>query len=129
DLGCQTHFWRIKLKPGKPTFFGTLNDTLSFGLPGNPVASFVTFLVFCRRSLLKWMGAPHPAAWDLVEVPLLSQVCNQGDRPHYIRGRCRSAGFAPVGIQESHGLAGLCLANALLRLKAGENLNVGDRVQ
>src|SRR5262249_7798552 len=43
DLGVQAHFHTVKLKPGKPVFFGTVERTLVFGLPGNPVSSLVCF--------------------------------------------------------------------------------------
>ena len=37
------HMWQLAIKPGRPMCFGTLSDTIFFGLPGNPVASFVCF--------------------------------------------------------------------------------------
>ena len=53
-LGVEERFWRVALRPGKPTWFGTRGDTLVFGLPGNPVRAMVTFLLFaaprCGRS-------------------------------------------------------------------------------
>ena len=36
DLGVEERFWGVRLRPGKPTWFGTRGDTLAFGLPGNP---------------------------------------------------------------------------------------------
>src|SRR5262249_7381756 len=46
ELGVEERFWRIALRPGKPTWFGARGDTLVFGLPGNPVSAMVTFLLF-----------------------------------------------------------------------------------
>ena len=43
DLGVEERFWGVRLRPGKPTWFGTRSDTLAFGLPGNPVSAMVTF--------------------------------------------------------------------------------------
>ncbi|HHN73417.1 MAG TPA: molybdopterin molybdenumtransferase MoeA [Thermopetrobacter sp.] len=40
------HAWRLAIKPGKPIAFGQIGDTVVLGLPGNPVAAFVTFLVY-----------------------------------------------------------------------------------
>ena len=48
DLGVETHFHKINLKPGKPLLFGTREGKLVFGLPGNPVSSFVGFELFVR---------------------------------------------------------------------------------
>ncbi len=44
ELGVEEHFWKVAQKPGKPLFFGTGNSTLIFGLPGNPVSSYIGFI-------------------------------------------------------------------------------------
>jgi molybdopterin molybdotransferase len=48
--------WRIAMKPGRPLAFGSIKDSHLIGLPGNPVSSFVTFLIFVRPFLLKTQG-------------------------------------------------------------------------
>jgi molybdopterin molybdotransferase len=48
--------WRIAMKPGRPLAFGAVKDAFFIGLPGNPVSSFVTFLIFVRPFLLKTQG-------------------------------------------------------------------------
>jgi molybdopterin molybdotransferase len=48
--------WKIAMKPGRPLAFGTVRDAFFIGLPGNPVSSFVTFLIFVRPFLLKAQG-------------------------------------------------------------------------
>ena len=48
--------WRIKMKPGKPLAFGDVSGTPFFGLPGNPVSTFVTFCILARPYLLKYQG-------------------------------------------------------------------------
>lgn len=48
--------WRIAMKPGRPLAFGEVGKASFIGLPGNPVSSFVTFLVFVRPFLLKTQG-------------------------------------------------------------------------
>lgn len=53
----ELSMWRIAMKPGKPVAFGKVNKSLFMGLPGNPVAVFVTFLVFARALILKLQGA------------------------------------------------------------------------
>ena len=50
-LDVEVHFAGVALKPGRPALFGTRGTTLVFGLPGNPVSSFVTFLLFVRPAL------------------------------------------------------------------------------
>jgi molybdopterin molybdotransferase len=48
--------WKIAMKPGRPLAFGTVQESFFIGLPGNPVSSFVTFLIFVRPFLLKTQG-------------------------------------------------------------------------
>jgi molybdopterin molybdotransferase len=73
------------------------------------------------------MGATN---LDLPKVPakLVVDLRNQGDRPHYVRGKCENGNFSPIGRQESHALFGLSQSNALLRLAVGEARTRGDVV-
>jgi molybdopterin molybdotransferase len=59
----EIHFHKVRLKPGMPTLFGQIGASLYFGLPGNPVASAVTFRVFVRFALRTMLGisrVPEP---------------------------------------------------------------------
>ena len=127
ELGAQIDIWRVAIKPGKPFVFGQLNECAVFGLPGNPVSAFVTFLQFVRPAILKLMGATN---LDLPQVPakLTVDLTNEGDRAHYIRGRLEHGRFTPVGRQESHALFGLSQSNALLRLGLGQSLKADEIV-
>jgi molybdopterin molybdotransferase len=127
-LGAKIDIWRVAIKPGKPFLFGCIGDCFVFGLPGNPVSAFVTFLQFVRPAILKLMGATD---LDLPKVPakLVVDLRNEGDRPHYLRGRLENGNFAPVGRQESHALFGLSQSNALLRVAIGESLKAGDMIE
>ena len=104
-----------------------LHKCFVFGLPGNPVSAFVTFLQFVRPAILRMMGATN---LDLPQVPakLAVGLTNDGDRPHYIRGRLEHETFTPIGRQESHALFGLSQANALLRIDVGESLKADEIV-
>ncbi|HEY2614638.1 MAG TPA: gephyrin-like molybdotransferase Glp, partial [Chthoniobacterales bacterium] len=121
SIGAQTDLWRVAVKPGKPFLFGRAEKCAIFGLPGNPVSAFVTFLIFVRPAILKMMGAGR----DELSLPrfnaqLEEELKNIGDRSHYVRGRLAGGKFIPAGLQESHALHGLKRANALLRLGPGE---------
>ncbi len=59
ELGAEMFFERVNLKPGKPTVFARLKDTLIFGLPGNPVSVAVTFFLFVRRAILQMQSAKN----------------------------------------------------------------------
>ena len=127
SLGAKIDIWRVAIKPGKPFLFGRVGDCAVFGLPGNPVSAFITFLCFVRPAILKMMGATN---LNLPKVPakLLVDLRNESDRPHYVRGRFENGTFAPVGRQESHALFGLSQSNALLRLEVGEARTGGESV-
>jgi molybdopterin molybdotransferase len=127
ELGANIGIWRVAVKPGKPFVFGNVGECFVFGLPGNPVSAFVTFLQFVRPAILKMMGATN---LDLRQVPtkLAVDLTNDGDRPHYIRGRLEDEKFRPVGRQESHALFGLSQANALLRIAVGQSLKADELV-
>jgi molybdopterin molybdotransferase len=126
-LGTEIDLWRVAIKPGKPFLFGRVGRCSVFGLPGNPVSAFITFLKFVRPALLKMSGAGELA---LRQVParLGAKVANDGERPHYLRGRLGDGVFRLSGRQESHALFGLSRANALLRLAAGERFAAGATV-
>ena len=104
-----------------------LRSCFIFGLPGNPVSAFVTFLQFVRPAILKMMGATN---LNLPEVPakLAVDLTNEGDRAHYLRGKLEHGKFSPVGRQESHALFGLSQSNALLRLDLGQSLKADEIV-
>jgi molybdopterin molybdotransferase len=53
--------WRIAMKPGRPLAFGSVGKSFFIGLPGNPVSSFVTFLIFVRPFLLRTQGMSEVA--------------------------------------------------------------------
>jgi molybdopterin molybdotransferase len=120
--------WRVAVKPGKPFLFGRAGTCAIFGLPGNPVSAFVTFLVFVRPALLKLMGA-NDAALRLParQAQLESEVSNDGERPHYVRGVLNGGAFRPIGRQESHALFGLSRADALLLVPPRETLAAGTQ--
>jgi molybdopterin molybdotransferase len=127
ELGAQIDIWRVAIKPGKPFLFGEVNECAVFGLPGNPVSAFVTFLQFVRPAILKMTGATD---FTLPQVPakLAVDLMNDGDRAHYVRGKLEQGRFTPVGRQESHALFGLSQSNALLRLAVGQSLKADEIV-
>jgi molybdopterin molybdotransferase len=54
--GVDEVFWRVRIKPGKPLWFGRRGDTLVFGLPGNPLSTIVCFSVFIAPALRRLQG-------------------------------------------------------------------------
>ncbi len=126
-VGARIDLWRVAIKPGKPFLFGQWDGTLLFGLPGNPVSAFVTFLIFVRPALWK-MGGRSEWALPKVRVKLNEVLVNRGDRPHYMRGNCQQELFHVAGLQQSHALFSLSRCNALCRVPAQTILSQGAEV-
>lgn len=128
-LGAEIDLWRVSIKPGKPFLFGRAGRCAIFGLPGNPVSAFVTFLKFVRPALRKMSGAgEEQLGLRQVSARLSTEVANDGERPHYLRGYLKNGVFTVSGLQESHALFGLSRANALLRLASGGRIAAGTIV-
>ena len=130
--GVELDLWRVRIQPGKPFLYGRASNQRAhvFGLPGNPVSAFVTFLLFVRPALLRLAGAADPEL-PLWTVPATAgeQLDHRGDRPHYLRGTLDRAGqFFPSGKQESHALFALSQSNALVRIEPATRLAVGAPV-
>ena len=91
------------------------------------MSAFVTFLQFVRPAILKMMGAGD-LSLRTMPARLTVDLVNEGDRPHYVRGKIENGAFAPIGRQESHALFGLNRSNALLRVAEGQSLKAGEIV-
>ena len=59
EAGFTLHFEKIAVQPGMPTVFGSRGEKAAFGLPGNPVSTFVIFEVFIKPLLLRLLGHDH----------------------------------------------------------------------
>lgn len=68
QLKFQVHFNRLALKPGRPTTFASLANKYVFGLPGNPVAVYLTFYLFVLRAFRRMLGIAEPQQY--FELPL-----------------------------------------------------------
>jgi molybdopterin molybdotransferase len=116
SLEVEEVFWRVALKPGKPTWFGIgPSGTLVFGLPGNPVSAMVTFLLFVRPAITAMTGAPDAA--HRLRAILDEELPKPPGRAHAVRCRLelRDDGWhaRPTGDQDSHVLTSMLGADAL----------------
>ncbi|MGZ8633967.1 MAG: molybdopterin molybdotransferase MoeA, partial [Solirubrobacteraceae bacterium] len=116
-LGVHEVFWRVALRPGRPTWFGTRGEALVFGLPGNPVSAMVTFLLFARPALAAMQGAPHDPV--RLVARLAEAVPRHPDRDECVRVRLRDGLATPTGPQGSHQLSSMLGADGLAIVPAG----------
>lgn len=82
--GAEVFFERVRLRPGKPTVFARLNNTLIFGLPGNPVSVSVTFNLFARTALRRLQGIHEDAALKEEHAVLARDVKGSPERASYL---------------------------------------------
>jgi molybdopterin molybdotransferase len=132
DLGVEERFWGVRLRPGKPTWFGVRDGTLAFGLPGNPVSAMVTFQLFARPALAALQGAPPEA--PRATATLDEAVPRNPEREQAVRVRLRRAGDGlaarPTGMQGSHMLTSMLGADGLALIAPGEGAaEAGERVE
>ena len=80
DAIGKRHLWQIAIKPGRPMSFGQIGDCAVLGLPGNPVAVFVCFLIYVRPVLARLAGGtwPEPVRYPLAAA--FSQTKKKGRR-------------------------------------------------
>ncbi len=115
ELGAEQVFWRVALKPGGPTWFGTRGGALVFGLPGNPVSVMATFLLLVRPALLA-LGGGAPDG-RRVSARLGADYAKPTDRAHAVRCRLeldeRGWVATPLPRQGSHVLTSMLAADCL----------------
>ncbi|MDN5698053.1 MAG: molybdopterin molybdotransferase MoeA [Rubrobacter sp.] len=133
ELVVEQRFWGIKLKPGKPVFYGVGEGTCFFGLPGNPVSAMVCFELFVRPAIAKMMGrADHGR--PRVEVYFDEAVENKFGRMHAMRvslTRTQKGWRAEsVGAQGSGLISSLTSADALAMIgPESEGVGAGEPVE
>jgi molybdopterin molybdotransferase len=122
NLGMESHFHQVEMKPGKPLLFGTCGKSLVFGLPGNPVSSYCCFELFVRPAIRALAGYARPGPnWQQASVAEPFEYST--DRPTYhpanlenVEGMNRVRQAPWFG---SPDLRALTKANALMLLSAG----------
>jgi molybdopterin molybdotransferase len=126
-LGVTEIFWRVALRPGKPTWFGRRADTLVIGLPGNPVSALVTFVLFARPALAALQGAAPPPRRKVV---LGEAIERRAERDEAVRVRLEDGRAYVTGPQGSHILSSMVLADGLAIVPRGDGeLAAGEMVE
>lgn len=131
-LGAEFYFQAVAIRPGKPLVFGRVQEKFFFGLPGNPVSTFVTFELFVRPAIaLLGGGAPDPPVFLRARLskPLRQNPALSAFLPARVQVASGDPAVELVGWQGSGDLVGLAAANCLLVVPPGQGaLAPGDWV-
>jgi molybdopterin molybdotransferase len=121
--------WQVAMKPGKPLAFGQVRDVPFIGLPGNPVSSFVTFLLFARPFILARQGAaPREPQPLLLRADF--ELTRADKRREFLRARLNADGGLDVfANQVSSALVSVAWADGLVDNPAGQTIARGDAVR
>jgi len=121
--------WKIAMKPGRPLAFGKVGKASFIGLPGNPVSSFVTFLVFVRPFLLKTQGRAETAP-RVIDARADFDWPEPDPRREFLRVKWNlQGGLELYPTQDSAVLASTAWADGLLDNPAEHAIRKGDRVR
>lgn len=141
--------WKIAVKPGKPLAFGEVNRSASkaadfsnhsskdsskdsayfLGLPGNPVSSFVTFLLFVRPFILKLQGVQNLQVQSML-VRADFSISKADKRNEFLRARMNANGGLDLFSNQGSGvLTSTVWADGLVDLPAGQTVAQGDMVK
>ncbi len=129
ELGVEEVFWGVSVRPGKPLAFGVRDRTLVFGLPGNPVSSLVSSVLFVLPALRALQGERDPEP-RYEHAALARAVRPDPRRDELVRARLTADGIEPLSGQESHMIVRAAEANALIYVPSGsEELPAGAAVR
>jgi molybdopterin molybdotransferase len=138
--GVERVFHKVRLKPGKPVWFGRLDrgpgqaPAIVFGLPGNPASSLVCFEIFVRPAIAILAGLPRDR-WHLPRRRgvLTAAAKSAADRPVYLPCRLARTGgrldVTPLPWTGSADLVGLAVADGLVALPPGAKAEPGVDIE
>ena len=125
----ELNLWQIAIKPGKPFAYGQIGTAHFIGLPGNPVSSFVTFLLLVRPFILKLQGTMELDP-ESIALPAHFDWPKADKRREFLRVRLNAAGGLDLFVNQSSGvLTSAVWGDGLVDLPAGHVVARGDTVR
>lgn len=124
----ELNFWRIALKPGKPFMLGRVNETPILGLPGNPSAVLVTFLILARSVLLKRQGC-REHGYQSTNLPIATSIKKAGIRREFLRVRVVDGQLQAHNNQSSGMMSSSCWAEGFAVIPENRAPQAGELVE
>ncbi|HUW29236.1 MAG TPA: gephyrin-like molybdotransferase Glp [Sulfuriferula sp.] len=125
--------WKVAMKPGKPLVYGRVVEADFIGLPGNPVSTFVTFVLFARPFLLKCMGVVDVLP-KTYRVKAAFDWAKPGERREFLRARLQAGQGGELEAQLFHNqgsgvLTSVVWADGLVDIDIGHTVTRGELVR
>lgn len=118
DLGVKEVFYKVKQKPGKPLFFGILNEKPVFGLPGNPAAALTCFYVYVREVINAMKG--KRAHTERYSFPLNAVFSKPPTLTHLLKAKIENGSLTILPAQNSSMLTSFSEANCIAIAESGK---------
>ncbi len=128
----ELNLWQVAIKPGKPFAYGKVMQTHFIGLPGNPVSSFVTFMLLVRPFILKLQGAQHVDIFATQSIAMRADFTMEKPekRREFLRVKRNENGGLDLFPNQSSGvLTSAVWGDGLVNNPAGQTIATGDMVQ
>ena len=128
----RLNMWQIAVKPGKPLAFGEVGQAFFLGLPGNPVSSYITFLMFVRPFLLRLQGVDDPRALTPQSYAMRADFAwSKPDRRNeFLRARINASGGLDLFPNQSSGvLTSTVWGDGIIDNPPGQAIAIGDTVR
>jgi molybdopterin molybdotransferase len=124
----RLHFWRLAIKPGRPVALGQVGRTPFIGLPGNPVAVMVVFMLLARP-LIAGLSGRKDAETRRYSLPAAFSFAKKAGRHEYLRGRVAAGGVEKFAADGSGILSSMTWSDGLIELPPDcTQVNTGDPV-
>lgn len=121
----------VNIKPGKPVILGIVKNKPVIGIPGYPVSAYLTFTLFAKPIIFKWLGAEEGKA-EFLKTKISRQVASQPGQEEFLRVKVGKVGdnFIATPISRGAGvLMSLVRADAILRIPSmSEGIGAGSEV-
>lgn len=132
ESGFRTLFWRVNQKPGKPLFVAKKKQILIFGLPGNPVSAYMSYLLYVKPILNYMLGNTRDE--QVIRCQLKEDLHNNLSRDHLMRVKVKKSAnnipwIIPLKKQASHMLTSLTDADGFILVKSNESLRAKSVVK
>lgn len=113
ELGVQTYFYKVKQKPGKPMFFGGLNQNYLFALPGNPGSALTCFYMYVLPFLMRMQNTSEFES-SSISLALEQSINNTTGRALFLKAKRNGNSVHILEHQSSSKLLGFAMADVLV---------------